>query len=110
MLFTVVFVIVKDARTTYSHALRPLVDACAALLGLWLLQWKVPVYVEIGYLLFASHGFYLLAGHAFGARDRTARWRWVLPAAGCLCPWPFTFTPWKGNDQHPSQAAKQVLA
>ncbi|MBL0046014.1 MAG: glycosyltransferase family 39 protein [Flavobacteriales bacterium] len=107
LLFTVVFVVVKD-RVRHIAMRFGLLWMLVPLVGLWLLQWKVPVYVD-RYLLFASPGFYLLAGHALVHAITTARWRWVLPATGVVS-MAFTFTPWKDNGQHPSQAAKQVLA
>jgi uncharacterized membrane protein len=78
------------------------------LLGLWLLQWNIPVYVD-RYLLFASPGLYLLLGHSLVNVRLPARFNW-LPAAVGIFAMAFTFTPWKDNDQHPSLAAARVRA
>ena len=107
LLVPVLFVVVKDRARHIALRFGSL-WLLVPLLGLWLLQWIVPVYVD-RYLLFASPGFYLLVGHSLVHVITTAHWRWVLPTTGVLA-MAFTFTPWKDNGQHPSRAADQVRA
>lgn len=78
------------------------------LIGLWLVQWWVPAYVD-RYLLFASVGFYLGTGYAVTNTVRTGTGRWAAPVVA-IAAMALTFTPWKDNDQHPSRVAVQVRA
>lgn len=74
--------------------------------GLWVVQLFVPMYVD-RYLLFASPGLYLLAGHALANLVYPERWRWLAPTVA-ICAMAFTFTPWKGLGRHPSQVVRAV--
>lgn len=76
------------------------------LIALWLVQWWIPVYVD-RYLLFASIGFYLTAGHALSVLGAGGVARWIVPATGVLA-MAVTFEPWKGNDHHPARAAELI--
>jgi hypothetical protein len=78
------------------------------LIGLWLVQWWVPAYVD-RYLLFASIGFYLGTGYAVTNVVRAGAGRWAPPAV-VIAAMALSFTPWKDNDQHPSRVAAQVRA
>jgi hypothetical protein len=78
------------------------------LLGLWLVQWWVPAYVD-RYLLFASIGFYLAAGYALTNLVSKGWSRWVATVIA-VAAMAFTFTPWRDNGQYPSHVAAQVRA
>ena len=78
------------------------------LLGMWLAQLKVPMYLD-RYLIYASPGFYLLASHALTSVIDRDRWRIALPAIA-VCGMAFTFAPWKDNGLHPSHVVAQVDA
>ncbi len=106
LLLPLVLVLIRERLRSY--ALRfALLWWLLPLLGLWLVQWWVPVYVD-RYLLFASIGFYLAAAHALEALVRTTRFHWAAALIG-VAGMAFTFTPWKDNEQHPSLVAEQVL-
>lgn len=80
----------------------------APLLGLWLVQWWVPAYVD-RYLLFASPGFYLAAAYGLAQFVPTSRARWLAPVAGVVG-MAVSFTPWQVNGNRPDRVAAQVRA
>ncbi len=107
LLLPLAFVLVRDRLRSY--ALRfALLWWLVPLIGLWLVQWWVPAYVD-RYLLFASPGFYLAVAHGLVQVVRTDRTRWAVPVVA-LAAMASTFTPWKDNEQHPSQVAALVRA
>lgn len=86
----------------------PLWWALLPLLGMFLLSFLFPVYLD-RYLLFASPGFYLLVAlSAAGATDQQ-RVRLGL-CTGCVLAMAATFAPWKDGAAHPSRVVAQVAA
>ncbi len=100
---------VVGSRVRFGHAaLRTgLWWLAGPLVGLWLVQLFVPMYVD-RYLLFASPGLYLLAGHALTNLVYSERWRWLAPTVA-VCAMAFTFSPWKDHGRHPSHVVKAVM-
>ena len=107
LLLPLLVVLVRERARPY--ALRfALLWWLVPLIGLWLVQWWVPAYVD-RYLLFASIGFYLAVAYALVSVMSTGWVRWVAPVIG-IAAMSFTFTPWKDSGQHPSRVASQVGA
>lgn len=107
LLVPLLLVLVRERLRSY--ALRfALLWWLLPLVGLWLVQWWVPAYVD-RYLLFASIGFYLGTGYTVAHTAGTGSGRWAAPAV-VIAAMALTFTPWKDNDQHPSSVAAQVRA
>ncbi len=86
----------------------PLIWTAIPLLGMFLISFLFPIYLD-RYLLFASSGFYLLvAGSAITVHGEN-RMIWLVSAT-CVLAIAVTFKPWKGNETHPSKVVAQVQA
>ena len=105
LLLPLAVVLVRERR--WSFALRfALLWWLLPLLGLWVVQWWVPAFVD-RYLLFASIGFYLAVAFALVELVKSGPARWAAPViavVAMLC----TYTPWKDNGRYPSRVAAQV--
>lgn len=78
------------------------------LVGMFLLSFLFPVYLD-RYLLFASPGFYLLVALSAAGASGQQRVRMGL-CTGCVVAMAATFTPWKDGGAHPSRVVAQVAA
>lgn len=90
------------------HLLLPLLWVLVPLIGMFLISFRFPIYLD-RYLLFASPGFYLLVAVAAGTWPGS---KWTVRSAslGCILAMALTFTPWKDTGPHPSRVAAQVEA
>lgn len=86
----------------------PLAWTAIPLLGMFLVSFQYPVYLD-RYLLFASTGFYLLVAGAAGFVPGPQRIRQLVSAA-CVIAMAVTSKPWADNGHRPSQVAAQVEA
>lgn len=93
-------------RMRQMHVAIPLLWCGLPLIGMFLISLLFPIYLD-RYLLFASIGFYLLAGQAAVALLSQKALRWVLPA-GCVVAMAITFRPWENSGLNPSQVVAQV--
>jgi uncharacterized membrane protein len=105
LLMPVVVVLVRERLS--ALALRfGLLWWLVPLVGLWVVQWWVPAYLD-RYLLFASPGFYLATAYGLVHCDPGGHVRWLAPVVGVLG-MVITFTPWKTNGNQPDRVAAQV--
>ncbi len=100
LLVVIAFVAVRD-RAKHVALRIGLIWMLVPLIGLWFVQLIAPIYID-RYLVWASPGFYLLAGHALAQAVRHERARF-LPPLVAIASMQFTFTPWKSNGLHPSR-------
>lgn len=105
----VLFLALVVAALLRKRSHRPLLALlwCGVpLVGLFLVSFLVPVYID-RYLLFASTGWYLLVAQAITALLPGARWRWagVLGVAVAMA---VTFRPGRVPADQPSQVVRQV--
>ena len=107
LLLPLLLVLIRERLSSYPLRFA-LLWWLLPLIGLWLVQWWVPTYVD-RYLLFASIGFYLALAYAIVNVMRTGSPRWAPPLIA-ITAMAFTFTPWKDNGQHPSCVVAQVRA
>lgn len=95
-------------RSRCSGLAIPLLWSALPLVGMFLISFLFPIYLD-RYLLFASIGFYLLVAGSAGSLPGGERVHWMMSAA-CIIAMAVTFNPWKGNDLHPSKVVAQVEA
>lgn len=95
-------------RRRGAGACLPLLWAGVPLLGMFLVSFAFPIYLD-RYLLFASPGFYLLVAAAALQAVRTERGR-LLALSGCVLCMAATFKPWQRNAQQPSRVVAQAEA
>ncbi len=105
LLALIVFAFARGRGRHQSLAL-PVLWTAIPLLGMFLVSFLFPIYLD-RYLLFASIGFYLLVAGSASMLPGGRQVRWIM-SAGCVLAMALTFKPWKGNDQHPSQVVAQV--
>ena len=96
------------ARGRSTNLALPTIWAAIPLLGMFLVSFIFPIYLD-RYLLFASVAFYLLVALSASQIPISPRISWLI-SAGCILAMAVTFKPWKGNNQHPSQVVAQVEA
>lgn len=95
-------------RRQGKHAAIPLLWCAIPLLGMFVVSFRFPMYID-RYLYFASIGFYLLVAAAAGS-PWPGRTTGRVIAAGCVVAMACTFTPGKGSGLHPSHVAARVKA